>query len=226
MKKKRERVENTVFIITGIQFIIWIVFMKQANNFSPQVKTLYLINFVVLFFTALFSFVFISERINKKARGESHIEKEDSTIHDYDETIQKYLPEIKGEQELLEQLYDRFKQVEEAISKGELEVVRKMTTDDLYQSLSNEYHNYDSQGEIHVVDKIAPYAYNIQKIIEENGTLSIQMSLHVSYMDYVTDKKGEYLRGDDDHFQHVQYLLDFVINQEKNMFSGGRKFIL
>ena len=147
----------------------------------------------------------------------SHIDESDQSIYDFTDKIKEYFPSINSEKELLDDLFNRFLKVEQSLSDGDLESLKTLCTDSLYDMLSQQYKTYASREERHVVDSFQLYAYNIQSIDLDNQSISIKMSLHVANADYYTDLNGHYLRGKIDHLKHSQYILEFVIDQEKKM---------
>ena len=215
-RKAKRKKENIIFIITALLFV-YLFFIFALEKVPPF---LFILTVIVLFsFIVLLCYIIdiISSRDLNNIRKKNIVKEQDETLHDYDSIVLKYFPEIKGEKELLDELYQRFVQVKEAESKGDLDSLKKLCGDSLSQSLIQQYKSYSKKEEKHIYKDFSLYAYNIQNIVLENNTISIQMFLHVAYKDYVTDLKGRVLRGDDEFLVHSQYLLDFVIDQDKKI---------
>lgn len=217
MKEKNRKKENRILLITICLIVIIILMGLVIDKLPENFRLLYLLIIYAAGIMIVFSINIIGKRRLKMYSMKSHVDSKDKTIHDYDEIINKYLPEIGGEKALLEDLYQRFIQVEEALSDGDLDTLKKICVDSLYESLANQYESYASKEEIHAINDFSLYAFNIQNVSLDNQTISIKMTLHVSFFDYVTDMKGKYLRGNDEAAKHEQFVLDFVVDKDKNI---------
>ena len=216
MKKQRENKEKMMILSTIGAFVLFVM-IAYVSTFVPILKIIFPFGITLLVILFIYCCEMIADHFVKKNVRKTCVDEKDFALSDYDQMVQKFFPEIEGEKGLLVELYQRFQKVEEALSNGDLECLKKYCTDSLCDNLYHQYQNYYQKKEKHVIGEMTLYAFNIQNIILENHTISIQMSLHVAYLDYVSDLDGKYLRGNDDVPKHEQFLLDFVIDQDKKM---------
>ena len=210
-QSKKEKIVLTITIILIILFSI---------SFAIEEKSEHAYLSVILFTPTAFAIGYCYHMFlvhSNKRKQNPDLEKFYNSTNDYNEQVKKYFPELNGEEELLDILYDRFVSIEESLSNGDLEFIKNNCIDSLYENLQSQYNDYSSRNEKHILKNYKLYAYNIQNITLENHTVSIEMTLHVSFYDYVINSKGSVINGKDHAPRHEQYVLEFIIDETKNI---------
>ena len=150
--KKNEADLPKAFLIAIFVFIILIA---EQYHLPPI--------FVVIFLLLLVLFIKIfSKPLEELLDNYEKKSKEKEALNDYDGTIKKYLPEIKGEKFLLDVLYTRFVLVESALNKGDFDTIKELCTDSLYDILYSKWKNYSTKKEKRTREKMKVHSYNIQ----------------------------------------------------------------
>lgn len=212
MKKDRIQILLCVFFVLCVAFY----FLLSIENKSSviQITLFFLLVFMILLFIVIISL--LSESVSNRTTL-NFVEDNQHTFHDYSR-VSHYFSEINDELELLKELYNRFIKVLEAFSSDDRRVLRQLCTDSLYQSYLQDLQRLERKGERHIRDTFSLFTYNIQEIIEENQTVIIRMTLHISFFEYYVDFNGNFIRGDSDTQKvHKQFLLEYVIDKEKNI---------
>ena len=210
-QKLKEKVVLAITIILVILFSISFAIESKSDNAFYSV-----VLFVPTVFFIGYSYNLFFVHSNKR-KINPNLENFYNSTNDYNEQVKKYFPELAGEEELLEILYDRFISIEQSLSCGDIEFIKDNCIDSLYENLRSQYEDYESRNEKHILKKFKLYAYNIQNITLENHTVSIEMTLHVSFYDYVINEKGIPISGKANAPTHEQYILEFVIDETKNI---------
>ena len=212
--KDQSKKEKIVLVITIILVILFSI------SFAIEEKSEHAYFSVILFVPTVF-FIGYSYNLflthSNKRKINPNLENFYNSTNDYNEQVKKYFPELTGEEELLDILYNRFTSIEEALSNGNIDFIKNNCIDSLYENLQSQYNDYSSRNEKHILKKYKLYAYNIQNITLENHTISIEMTLHVSFYDYVINSKGLVIHGKDHAPRHEQYVLEFIIDESKNI---------
>lgn len=131
-------------------------------------------------------------------------------IGDADKEIQKYLPNMT-EKQLLNTLYNKFIEIQNAWMNFDYDILKKDCTDELYNSYQADLEILKSKDGQNIMHSFKCINYNINGIVEENGILTIKMYLHVEFYDYVIDTNtNEIIRGNNNSKVHNQYHLNFI----------------
>lgn len=139
---------------------------------------------------------------------------EDSKFnHDYDDTVRKYFPDYT-EKSLIEHLFQIFIDIQVAWMNFDYDTLKKLCTDELYQSYKMDLEQLQSKHRKNIMDNISLNAANIMGITEENGTVIIKLFLHAVFNDYVMDvDNNSVVRGNIHTVLHNQYNLEFIVTK-------------
>ena len=133
-------------------------------------------------------------------------------IGDSDSEIQKYFPDL-NERNLIEKLVNIFIDVQEAWMLFDDESLKKLCSDELYNSYKSDLAVLKMKNEQNIMNDFKLEACNIKGIREENGLVIIDLFLHLTFRDYVVNGEGKVVKGDYNKRVHNQYNLEFIISK-------------
>ena len=133
-------------------------------------------------------------------------------IGDSDSEIQKYFPDL-NERNLIEKLVNIFIDVQEAWMLFDDESLKKLCSDELYNSYKSDLAVLKMKNEQNIMNDFKLEACNIKGIREENGLVVIDLFLHLTFRDYVVDGNGKVIKGDYNKRVHNQYNLGYIISK-------------
>ena len=133
-------------------------------------------------------------------------------IGDSDSEIQKYFPDL-NERNLIEKLINIFIDVQEAWMLFDDESLKKLCSDELYNSYKSDLDVLKMKNEQNIMNDFKLEACNIKGIREENGLVIIDLYLHLTFRDYVVNGEGKVIKGDYNKRVHNQYNLGYIISK-------------
>lgn len=129
------------------------------------------------------------------------------------ETIEELLPGYTLES-LKNELYNKFVDIQMAWMNFDYESLRKLCTDELYNSYLSQLEVLKAKNGQNIMESFDNVATKITSIQEENGILSIQVFMAVSFYDYVIDVKSNAVtRGYKSRKILNNYRMTFVVSQ-------------
>lgn len=143
-----------------------------------------------------------SKDINKNEPSELT----DKEIKKIDETIDK--------EELKKEIFTLYKKVEVAKSKFDYEALKKLLTESLYNEEEQKLKEFKSNKQKLVATNIKLQEIKILSIQNKNEIETINIYLHVSQYDYVTDSKKKVIRGTDTSEYQIEYKITLEKNQD------------
>lgn len=126
---------------------------------------------------------------------------------------------------LKEELVDIYKDTQRAWMNFDYEGLRKLLTDELFNTYSNQLDSLKAKEERNVVEVLKVEDSNIAYFKEENNFISVNLNLTVVIRDYVVDSSDNILRGNTDMLE-VKYSITYVkplINKDNTCPSCGAK---
>ena len=159
----------------------------------------------------------IKDDISNKKKPE--IKKKTYRIWYIDE-VQKVIPEI-NKKEFFDMASDMYIKLQEAWMNFDYKTIRKLTTDDLYNSYKTMLESLEKKNQKNVISDIKVYGCNFTNVTNDNGKYTIEVELDLAYRDYIVEKKNndyELVRGIVNRFD-VLCLVTLVSTKKKETTS-------
>ena len=136
----------------------------------------------------------------------------------YIDEVQKVIPNI-NKKEFFDMASDMYIKLQEAWMNFDYKTMRKLTTDDLYNSYKIMLESLKKKNQKNIVSDIKVYGVNFTNAKNENGKYTVQVELDLAYRDYIVEKKKndyELVRGVVDRLD-VICLVTFVSTEKKDI---------
>ena len=156
-----------------------------------------------------------------------------TTNYHYDdiflEDLQKYLPDKTLEQ-LKEDIFERFVNIQDAWMNFDYDVLREYCTDELYNTYVSQLETLKIKHGQNIMSDYQNLDMKITDITSENNVVSLTVYAEIRFHDYVINAKtNEVTRGSKDRLMTNHYLMTFVIKKGdaksiKNCPSCGAPF--
>lgn len=111
---------------------------------------------------------------------------------------------------------DIYKKIQNAWSNFEYDTLRRLTTDELYNTYKMQLEALQLKNQKNIMTDIVILKIKIVNLKEENGILSVETYLNVSMYDYVVDSKDKVIRGTKKRKANIEYLITFVKTNKKS----------
>ena len=130
----------------------------------------------------------------------------------YSENIDKFLPGFT-EKQLLDDLYNKFVEIQNAWMEFDYDTLKRLCTDELYESYKSDLEILSVQGGKNIMNDFKLLSSRISKIERVEGRIVFTIFLNVSFHDYVIDvKNNKVIRGNKHMLMNNKYNLVFVID--------------
>ena len=117
-------------------------------------------------------------------------------------------------QALLTDAYNIFLRVQEAWMNFDYDQMREYTTDELYNQYHSQLENMKTKGEQNVMKEFTLHSIEVLKKSTKNKIKQYVIDLNVSFKDYIIDKNGRTVRGNQFGQVRMHYKLTFIQNME------------
>ena len=115
----------------------------------------------------------------------------------YIDEVKKVIPNI-NKKEFFDMASDMYVKLQEAWMNFDYKTMRKLTTDDLYNSYKTMLESLERKKQKNIVSDIKVYGCNFTNAKNENGKYTVEVELDLAYRDYIVQEKNndyELVRG-------------------------------
>ena len=182
--------------------------------------------FIGLIFGFIFLVVIIAivSNINKpkglKSGSGSNTNISSSIDIDYQDIEQSKIDEIDSSvkiEEFKHQAFNIYKDIQEAWMNFDMDTIRKLTTDEIYNMYSSQLETLKLKHQKNIMKNIEYVDAKITNIKLSDDVISVVVFLRVKCLDYVINEKtNKTVRGSDSTRLDIQYLLTFVKSKSNN----------
>ena len=127
--------------------------------------------------------------------------------------LQKYLPDCNLE-DLKNMAVNKFIDIQEAWSTFDYETLRKLCTDELYNTYSTQLNVLKIKEQQNIMDDYKPLDIKLLNVKCENNLVTLIFYLDISFFDYVINNNNKVVRGTNLYKLNNQYYLHFVRSQK------------
>jgi hypothetical protein len=124
--------------------------------------------------------------------------------------IYRGVPKTPEIQELLDNAYQIFVDVQKAWMDFDYNKMRELVTDELYNMYYNQLQTLSIKGEKNVMSNFQLINIELLSEKEENNKKYYKVDLTVSFYDYIVDSNDKIVRGNDNSLIIMHYILDYV----------------
>jgi len=136
---------------------------------------------------------------------------EDSQHTEVSEELFNRLITNQRQEELLDQLYKIYLDVQDSTVNFEFNTLRRLTTDELFNNLRTQLEVLQYKGGINIKSDFSCIDLFISDIREMKDLLAVDVTLAISYYDYIIDSEtGNFIRGNKHTKIGCYYKLTFV----------------
>lgn len=168
----------------------------------------------IIFFTIEILVIFFIIYMTSKATTNSARKKSYLSVSEVpEEKIKELLPNF-NEVEFKKHVYQSFVDIQNAWTNFELEKVRHLMSDELYNMYTTQLNTLKIKGQKNIMEDFVKKSIVISNVSEENGKVSLQVRLVVSFKDYIVDKNNQIVRGMKKDFI-TSYNLTYVISKKQ-----------
>lgn len=176
---------------------------------------------IIIFVVIIFIIIAVCSSSNSIANA-SALQNSESYHEISEEELKKLLPEYSLEQ-LKDELYNDFIDIQNAWMNFEYDKLRELCTDELYNSYKSQLDVLKIKNGKNIMDSFNKIAIKITDVKEENGILSVSCYLAVSFKDYVINTTdGKITRGNGSTPLVNCYIMKFVRDKDSNS-TGATK---
>ena len=134
-------------------------------------------------------------------------------IGDIDSEIKKYYPEL-DERSLIELLYKKIVDVQEAWMNFDYDSLKRLCSDELYTSYKSDLEVLKLSHGKNVMNDFSLLSANIDSIKEENDFIIIKVYMYMSFIDFVFNTKTkEITKGNLKYPVFSSYNLEFIVSK-------------
>ena len=126
-----------------------------------------------------------------------------------EEEIKKHIPEFNKEV-FLTQAYNNFLAVQDAWSEFNYDELRKLLSDELYNSYHSQLVALKAKKQKNVMSDFVKKNIDITSMKVDGNNISLKVSLTVAFFDYVVDKDEKVVRGTKSYKVNNSYDLTFI----------------
>lgn len=131
------------------------------------------------------------------------------------EEIKKYIPNFNP-QEFLSNGYNIFVRIEEAWMNFELEKVRDVITDEMFNMYQSQLTSMEMKGEQNIMKDFKLLNCAIMQAVKQNGILEVKTRYVIEFYDYIINKDTkQVVRGNSNRKIRMYYEFTFIENVEK-----------
>lgn len=139
-------------------------------------------------------------------------------ILDYDKMIVlEVLPDF-DERVFIYTVYQLYRDIQEAWMNADMDSMRGLVTDELYNMYSMQVKTLVLKQEKNIMKDFTFYSSNITKMEITRKTVSLHVNIKLECFDYIVDKDGKTIRGNDTNKVWYNYLMVFTrsISKKEN----------
>ena len=134
-------------------------------------------------------------------------------LGDIDSEIKKYYPEL-DERSLIELLYKKIVDVQEAWMNFDYDSLKRLCSDELYTSYKSDLEVLKLSNGKNVMNNFSLLSANIESIKEENDFIIIKAYMYMSFIDFVFNTKlRKITKGDIKYSVFSSYNLEFIVTK-------------
>lgn len=127
-----------------------------------------------------------------------------------DSEIKNIIPNFNSK-EFLEEAFDIYKRVQIAWMNFDLDSVRDVITDEMYNMYSSQLDTLSVKGEKNIMENMILQDSYVSAIKEQNGIVTLTVISDIKQNDYIIDEKtGNVLRGNKNTVMYMTYELKFA----------------
>ena len=135
-------------------------------------------------------------------------------LGDIDSEIKKYYPEL-DERSLIELLYKKIVDVQEAWMNFDYDSLKRLCSDELYTSYKSDLEVLKLSNGKNVMNDFSLLSANIESIREENDFIIIKVYMYMSFIDFVFNTKLKNItKGDVRYPVFSGYDLEFIVSKK------------
>ncbi len=130
-------------------------------------------------------------------------------LNPYDkDKLQKFLPEF-DEEEFIEEAYELYKTIQTSWMDFDNETLKKCVTDELYNTYSAQLSTLKVKKQTNIMKDFKLLNSNIIGMEIKEKVVALTLKMKVECYDYVVDKEGKTLRGNDKQKVIYEYAMTF-----------------
>ena len=183
-----------------------------------------LVIFVIIVSFSCF-YIFIRMMINANVAYKEYIkmaeEDEKRSAHEEirkaqeKENVERFLKNNKVDiNELKDELFNIYKEVQTAWMDFDYDKMRTLVTDEMYNMYQSQLKTLEIQKQKNIMKNIKYVSCEIENVIEEENTLSMDVILVVNCYDYIIKTKNEkVVRGDKNKYWTYEYYITYTKNK-------------
>lgn len=156
-------------------------------------------------------------RIKTKAsKGFKYENIQDTNAHigDDDSLVKQFFPDLT-EVELVNNLYQKFIEIQEAWMNFDYAKLEELCTAELYESYKSDLDILKRKHGQNIMNDFDLVVADIIDIKEENGIIIVSLYMHVVFYDYVINTNTKKItRGSDSSKLHNHYNLEYIISSD------------
>lgn len=136
-------------------------------------------------------------------------------VVDYDKTkILEVLPDF-DERVFIYTVYQLYRDIQEAWMNAEMDAMRSLVTDELYNMYSMQVKTLVLKQEKNIMKDFNFYSASITKMEITSKTVSLYVNINLECFDYIVDKDGKTIRGNDKSKVWYNYMMIFTRSIEE-----------
>ncbi|MBR2678680.1 MAG: TIM44-like domain-containing protein [Bacilli bacterium] len=180
--------------------------------------------FTVVTLLILFYYLYIIARAfgmaikTKSSKGFKYENIQDTNAHigDDDSLVKQFFPDLT-EAELINNLYQKFIEIQKAWMDFDYAKLEELCTAELYESYKSDLAVLKRKHGQNIMNDFDLVVADIIDIKEENGIIIVSVYMHVVFYDYVINTgTKKIIRGSDNSKLHNHYNLEYIISSDSN----------
>ena len=180
---------------------ITIIFNANQNNNDT--------NAYIVVALLLFSVIVVSCIIDKKKNSKK------KEKNNWNQIVRKHFNKYKNSKELLEILYVKYVRIQSCTMNFDYDNLEKLCSEKIYKDIKEDLELLKPKKNKRIIKDYTLNSYKLKSITEENGRITIEMYLDISYKDYVIDLLSEkVVRGSSSKKVNGKYDLVFMIDKD------------
>ena len=172
--------------------------------------------FAVIVFAVIFFIIYTkSKSTNTLGTGSESQDYQYTPISEED--VKAYIPDF-NRNAFLDDVYNKFIEVQNAWTNFDYDKLRDLLSDELYNTYKMQLTSLKAKKQKNIMSDFEKVVCDITNVSAQNDVVTLNVVLEVSFFDYVVNNKDEVQRGSKDYKLLMTYDLTFVstINKKKD----------
>ena len=133
----------------------------------------------------------------------------------YNQLVRKYFNKYKNSKELLDALYMKYVRIQSCTMNFDYDNLEKLCSENIYNEIKNDIELLKPKKCKRIIKDYILNSYKLNNITEENGRITLEMYLDISYKDYIINLQTEkIIRGSSSKKTNGKFDLTFLIDKD------------